>query len=137
MKLTAILSILSISSFALAGQNIDHLQITPLNDIKCTRKSQVGDTIEVHYTGKLDDGTMFDSSLARHKPIKFKLGVGQVIKGWDEGLLEMCIGEKRTLYIPSELAYGKRGAGGIIPPDAGLIFDTELMGIEGIVKDEL
>lgn len=112
----------------------DQLQIIVKKEVSCMYRSQPGDTVSVHYTGKLEDGTVFDSSLTRHKPIQFKLGVGQVIKGWDEGLMEMCVGEKRKLVIPSEMAYGKRGAGGVIPPDATLIFDTELM---DIAKDEL
>jgi len=102
----------------------------------CNRKSQNGDVISVHYTGKLSDGSVFDSSIPRKSPISFKLGSGQVIKGWDEGLLDMCIGEKRKLEIPPHLAYGERGAGGVIPPNATLIFETELISIQG-VKDEL
>ncbi|AWU78130.1 hypothetical protein CAS74_003062 [Pichia kudriavzevii] len=117
----------------------DQLQIIPQNEVSCRTPSQNGDVIAVHYTGKLEDGTIFDSSLPRNKPIQFTLGVGQVIKAWDEGLLEMCIGEKRRLIIPSELAYGKRGAGGVIPPNATLVFDTELVSINGAKeeKDEL
>lgn len=89
-----------------------------------------GDTISVHYTGKLEDGTKFDSSLDRGTPFTFTIGQGMVIQGWEQGLLGMKVGEKRTLTIPSELGYGSRGAGGIIPPNATLIFDVELVSIK-------
>ena len=94
-----------------------------------------GRTCLVHYTGWLNDGRgghgkKFDSSLDRHEPLAFPVGVGRVIKGWDEGLLSMKVGGKRTLYIPSYLGYGPRGAGGDIPPNADLIFDVELVGVQ-------
>jgi len=101
---------------------------------ECTRKSRKGDTLEMHYTGTLANGEQFDSSIGRG-PFKFTLGVGQVIKGWDQGLVGMCVGEKRKLTIPSHLGYGERGAGAKIPPNSKLIFTVELLGIEG--KDEL
>ncbi|KAF5096271.1 hypothetical protein D0Z00_002831 [Geotrichum galactomycetum] len=106
---------------------------------QCKRKARAGDLIQVDYTGTLLDGTVFDSSLKPGRtPLEFGLGLGQVIPGWDRGLLGMCIGEKRKLTIPSHLAYGKTGAGGVIPPDATLIFTTELKGIAGYdPKDDI
>lgn len=91
--------------------------------------AKAGKNVKVHYTGWLTDGTKFDSSVDRGKPLEFKLGAKQVIAGWDEGVTGMKVGEKRRLTIPSKLAYGKRGAGGVIPPDATLVFEVELVGI--------
>jgi len=92
-------------------------------------KPNVGDTVKVHYKGQLIDGTVFDSSYKRNQPIEFKLGIGQVIKGWDEGINLLSVGEKARFLIPGNLAYGEMGAGGIIPPNADLIFDVELVSI--------
>uniref|UniRef100_A0A182RYC9 peptidylprolyl isomerase n=1 Tax=Anopheles funestus TaxID=62324 RepID=A0A182RYC9_ANOFN len=96
----------------------------------CTVRTKKGDLVHMHYTGTLEDGTEFDSSIPRGNPLTFTLGMGQVIKGWDQGLLGMCEGEKRKLVIPPELGYGERGAGEKIPPNSVLIFEVELVKIE-------
>ncbi|KAK4049809.1 Peptidyl-prolyl cis-trans isomerase fpr2 [Microbotryomycetes sp. JL201] len=97
---------------------------------QCFIKSQKGDSLSMHYDGALIDGTPFDSSRKRGQPFTFTIGRGQVIQGWEQGLLEMCPGEKRVLTIPPELGYGSRGAGGVIPGGATLRFDVELLEIK-------
>ncbi|KAJ1531510.1 hypothetical protein ONE63_000185 [Megalurothrips usitatus] len=97
----------------------------------CSYRAKNGDGLSVHYSGKLEDGTEFDSSYERNQPLSLTLGSGQVIKGWEQGLLGMCIGEKRKLIIPSHLGYGSNGAPPKIPGDATLIFEVELVGIDG------
>lgn len=92
--------------------------------------AKAGQMVSVHYTGWLVDGTKFDSSVDRGQPFDFGLGQGQVIPGWDEGVAGMKIGEKRKLTIPAKLGYGDRGAGGVIPPGATLVFDVELLGVK-------
>ena len=94
------------------------------------KKAENGKTVSVHYEGSLESGKVFDSSYPRKKPIDFKLGQGQVIEGWDEGIALLQVGDKARFVIPSHLAYGSRGAGGAIPPNATLIFDVELMDVK-------
>lgn len=93
-------------------------------------KAEKGKTVSVHYKGQLPDGTVFDSSYKRKEPIEFPLGMGQVIPGWDEGVQLLKVGDKARFVIPSDLAYGSQGAGGVIPPNATLVFDVELMDVK-------
>ena len=95
-----------------------------------SHKPSNGNKVKVHYKGMLLDGTVFDSSFKRNQPIEFTLGVGQVIKGWDEGISLLGIGDKASFIIPSDLAYGSSGAGGVIPPNATLVFEVELISAE-------
>ncbi len=94
------------------------------------KKAEKGKTVSVHYKGQLADGTVFDSSYKRNQPLEFPVGVGQVIPGWDEGICLLKVGDKARLVIPSDLGYGSRGAGGVIPPNATLVFDVELMDVK-------
>jgi peptidyl-prolyl cis-trans isomerase A (cyclophilin A) len=93
-------------------------------------QAQAGKTVSVHYTGKFQDGRVFDSSVSRGEPITFPLGQGRVIKGWDEGIALMKVGGTAQLIIPPDLGYGERGAGGVIPPNATLVFDVELVDVK-------
>jgi FKBP-type peptidyl-prolyl cis-trans isomerase len=94
------------------------------------KAAEAGKTVSVHYKGQLADGTVFDSSYKRNAPLDFQVGVGQVIPGWDEGICLLNVGDKARLVIPSDLGYGSAGAGGVIPPDATLVFDVELMDVK-------
>ncbi|KAJ1066182.1 hypothetical protein K5549_018373, partial [Capra hircus] len=135
MRLSWVLTVLSICLSALVTatgtEGKRKLQIGVKKRVDhCPIKSRKGDVLHMHYTGKLEDGTEFDSSLPQNQPFVFSLGTGQVIKGWDQGLLGMCEGEKRKLVIPSELGYGERGAPPKIPGGATLVFEVELLKIE-------
>jgi FKBP-type peptidyl-prolyl cis-trans isomerase len=107
--------------------DFDELKIETIEE-GSGKEAEDGDEVSVHYTGTLKDGTKFDSSYDRDEPYTFVLGIGQVIDGWDQGIVGMKVGEKRRLEIPSDLGYGEAGSG-IIPPNAGLIFETELVAI--------
>ncbi|KAJ6443082.1 FKBP-type peptidyl-prolyl cis-trans isomerase [Purpureocillium lavendulum] len=125
-----------IASAAVSFAAAEELKIDVTLPVECDRKTQNGDRVSMHYKGTLaESGKKFDASYDRNQPLTFKLGSGQVIKGWDQGLLDMCIGEKRTLTIPPELGYGQR-AMGPIPAGSTLVFETELVGIDGVPKPE-
>lgn len=108
---------------------VDELKVEDLKQ-GTGAEAVAGKKVSVHYTGTLVNGQKFDSSLDRGEPFQFTLGAGQVIKGWDQGVAGMKVGGKRKLTIPPQLAYGERGAGGSIPPNATLIFEVELLGVE-------
>ncbi|KAI5962424.1 FPR2 [Candida pseudojiufengensis] len=126
----------TIASVLASPPTPDQLKIDITKEVKCTRKTQPGDAVSVHYRGTFEDGTKFDSSYDRGTPLSFKVGSGQVIKCWDEGLLDMCIGEKRTLWCDSSICYGERGIGPI-PGGSNLIFETELVSIAGVKSEEV
>ncbi|XP_047308571.1 peptidyl-prolyl cis-trans isomerase FKBP15-1-like [Impatiens glandulifera] len=130
-SLLLLLIVVSLASAKKSG-DVTELQIgVKYKPAICDIQAHKGDRIKVHYRGKLTDGTVFDSSFERGDPFEFKLGGGQVIKGWDQGLLGACVGEKRKLKIPSKLGYGDNGSPPKIPGGATLIFDTELMAVNG------
>ncbi|KAI0190801.1 hypothetical protein F4808DRAFT_444325 [Astrocystis sublimbata] len=130
------LASLTLLASAAVGALASDLKIDVTLPVDCDRKTKKGDSIEVHYRGTLAaNGNKFDASYDRGTPFGFQLGGGRVIKGWEEGLLDMCIGEKRTLTVPPELGYGSRGMGPI-PAGSTLVFETELIGIKGVPKPE-
>ncbi|XP_006811306.1 uncharacterized protein LOC102808197 [Saccoglossus kowalevskii] len=104
--------------------------ITLTNDEDCSEYAEDGDTLQIHYTGKLENGGVFDTSYDKGHPFEFVLGAKKVIPGWEKGLKGMCVGERRKLIVPPNLAYGKKGSLPTIPPDATLIFETQLMGLQ-------
>ncbi|KAK6432531.1 Peptidyl-prolyl cis-trans isomerase fpr2 [Oleoguttula sp. CCFEE 5521] len=128
---TAALALLLTSATALDKP----LNIEVTTPVECSRKTKAGDKVDVHYRGTLEsDGSEFDASYNRGQPLSFHVGKGQVIKGWDQGLLDMCPGEKRTLTVQPEYGYGSR-AMGPIPANSVLIFETELVSIAGVAKE--
>lgn len=133
--LLAALAAACASDRATAGKKDDNVTTTPSGlkfvEVKegTGEAAKKGDNVEVHYTGWLKDGKKFDSSRDRGEPFTFPLGAGRVIKGWDEGVQGMKVGGQRKLIIPAELGYGSRGAGNVIPPNAELTFDVELLKI--------
>jgi len=134
-RLFITLSTLAVAAVGLVAAESE-LKIDVTHAAECSRKTQKGDKIDVHYRGTLaSNGQKFDASYDRDTPFTFTLGAGMVIKGWDQGLLDMCVGEKRTLTIPPSLGYGDR-AMGPIPAGSTLVFETELLKIDG-VHDEL
>ena len=114
------------------GQEVTTASGLKYTDIKVGTgaEAKAGQTASVHYTGWLTDGKKFDSSKDRNQPFPFRLGAGQVIKGWDEGVQGMKVGGTRKLTIPADLGYGARGAGGVIPPNATLVFEVELLDVK-------
>ncbi|EMD65886.1 hypothetical protein COCSADRAFT_140265 [Bipolaris sorokiniana ND90Pr] len=134
MKVTVLLALATAAVADII--NNEYLKTEVVTEAKCSRATKAGDKIHVHYRGTLTDGTEFDASYGRGTPLSFTVGSGQVIKGWDQGLLDMCPGEKRKLTIQPKWAYGERGAGPI-PANSVLIFESELVSIDGVAKEEL
>ena len=134
LKIRALLALIVIFLLPCTGQAAEEVMVTTPSGLQYAdlvvgsgREAHAGETVMVHYTGTLVDGTKFDSSKDRNNPFSFKLGAGRVIKGWDEGVEGMKIGGTRKLVIPAQLGYGARGAGSTIPPNATLIFEVELL----------
>ncbi|MFS7902210.1 putative peptidylprolyl isomerase [Helianthus anomalus] len=127
-----ILLLIAATIVSAKSKDVTELQIgVKHKPTSCEVQAHKGDKIKVHYRGKLTDDTVFDSSFERGTPFEFELGSGQVIKGWDQGLLGMCVGEKRKLKIPAKMGYGERGSPPKIPGGATLVFDTELIAVNG------
>ncbi|KAI7370841.1 FK506-binding protein [Hortaea werneckii] len=135
MRFTSITAALSLLLAGVSALDTP-LDIQVEHAVECSRKTKRGDKVQVHYRGSLEkDGSEFDASYNRGQPLSFHVGKGQVIKGWDEGLLDMCLGEKRKLTIQPDWGYGSRGMGPI-PANSVLIFETELMGIGGVKPEK-
>lgn len=128
----ACLAIAAVSIDAKAEKDVTELQVgVKFKPKSCELKAHKGDQVSVHYRGTLTDGSLFDESYGRGQPLDFTLGQGAVIKGWDQGILGMCVGERRKLKIPAKLGYGDNGAPPKIPGGATLIFETELVAVNG------
>lgn len=138
MKVLFILSVLMLNLIlTLAADSVKELSIETVKNGDCSRKAKSGDTLHMHYEGKLMDGTEFDSSYKRGEPFVFTLGSGMVIQGWDKGLLDTCMGEIRNLVIPHSMAYGEQGYPPIIPAKSDLKFKVELIKFGSGGDDEL
>lgn len=127
----AVSIIVVLGFFVFNGTLLKNNQILPMSEVQLGEQvATKGAIVSVHYTGRLSTGEVFDSSAQHGRPIQFMLGVGQVIQGWDEGIEGMKVGEKKTLTIPPEKGYGVNGYPPVIPPNATLIFDVELVGVQ-------
>ncbi|KAK3082821.1 hypothetical protein FSP39_006323 [Pinctada imbricata] len=136
LRFVAICLFAVLCSFCWAEDEVTELKIDVVEKKECERKTKRLDMLSMHYTGTLTDGTKFDTSYDHGQPFQFQLGIGQVIKGWDQGLTDMCVGEKRKLTIPHHLGYGEQGAGDKIPGKATLLFEVELLDIQDGPKPE-